>query len=375
MKRTSKRLSALEIRGFKSIAYDAPLTLHFGDVNILLGANGAGKSNIVSFFKMLSYMMNGSLQHFIAESGTNQIFLHYGAKKTPAISATLRFDSSQNSYDIYSFCLTNAVPNRLIVSSEEIQWKSRTAKTDRPGIRQLLSDFNESALVAASGQTERTIHMLVGGCKVYQFSDSSTTSPMRQASTVESAHYLQSEANNLASFLYYLKNNYSGSYERIIGYVKEVVPQFNDFYLEPERGYISLKWTDTSANDYVMSAHQFSDGSIRFIALTTLLLQPEDTMPRVIIIDEPELGLHPYAVDRLTDMIKDASLHSQVIIATQSPALIDGFSADDVTIIERDPATQSSVARKLSAEDYKDWLDEYTLSELWDKNIIGGRPL
>lgn len=319
--------------------------------------------------------MSGSLQHFIAESGTNQIFLHYGSKKTPAISATLRFDSRQNSYDIYSFCLANAVPNRLIISSEEIQWKSRTSKSDKPGTKQLRSDFSESALVSASGLTERTFHKLVGGCKVYQFSDSSTTSPMRQASTVESAHYLQSEANNLASFLYYLKNNHFESYERIVGYVKDVVPQFNDFYLEPERGYISLKWTDTSANDYVMSAHQFSDGSIRFVALATLLLQPEDTMPRVIIIDEPELGLHPYAVDRLTDMIKDASLHSQVIIATQSPALIDGFSANDVTIVERDPITQSSVARKLNAEDYKEWLNEYTLSELWDKNIIGGRPL
>lgn len=374
MKRTSKRLSSLELRGFKSIAFDAPLTLHFGDVNILLGANGAGKSNIVSFFKMLSYMMSGSLQRFVAEAGTNQIFLHYGAKKTPALSATLRFDGGHDSYDIYSFCLASAVPNRLIVSSEEIQCMSPASAADGPAARQLRSDFNESALVAASGQTERSVHRLLAGCKVYQFSDSSATAPMRQASTVESAHYLQSEANNLASFLYYLKNNHFAAYERIASYVREVVPQFNDFYLEPERGYISLKWTDTSANDYVMSAHQFSDGSIRFIALATLLLQPEDTMPRVIIIDEPELGLHPYAIDRLTDMINDASLHSQVIVATQSPALIDGFSADDVTIIERDPATQSSIARKLSAENYKDWLDEYTLSELWDKNILGGRP-
>lgn len=370
MKRGSERLTSLEIRGFKSISYNNPMTLHFGDVNILLGANGAGKSNVVSFFKMLGFMMAGKFQQYIAENGTGQMFLHYGAKKTPAISASLRFDSPQGNHDVYSFSLSNAIPNRLIVSTEEI-----TSTEGIHGRRQLKPDFNESALVSATEKSERTIHNLVGGCKVYQFSDSSMTSPMRQASTVESAHYLQSEANNLASFLYYLKNNYRESYNRIVAYVRDVVPQFHDFYLEPERGYISLKWTDTSANDYVFTSYQFSDGSIRFIALATLLLQPAERMPWVIIIDEPELGLHPYAIDCLTSIIKDASLHSQIIIATQSPALIDGFSANDVTIIERDPVSQSSVARKLSEEDYKAWLDEYTLSELWNKNIIGGQPL
>lgn len=374
MKRPTKRLTELEIRGFKSIAYDSPLTLRFGAVNILLGANGAGKSNIISFFKMLSYMMTGALQRYIAEYGTGEFFLHYGAKKTPSLRASMRFNGNQ-CYDIYSFCLTNAVPNRLIISSEEIQWEGPKTKNNFPGVKQLLSDFNESALIYSTGIAEKSVFRLVSGCKVYQFSDSSSSASMRAASPVDSAHYLQSEANNLASFIYYLKQNYKDSYNRIAAYVREVVPQFNDFYLEPERNYISLKWTDVSPNDYVLSAHQFSDGSIRFIALATLLLQPEETMPHVIIIDEPELGLHPYAIDQLTEMIKDASLHAQIIIATQSPAIIDGFSADEVTIIERDSATQSTIARKLNAVDYKEWCDEYTLSELWDKNIIGGRPV
>ena len=143
----------------------------------------------------------------------------------------------------------------------------------------------------------------------------------------------------------------------------------------PERGYISLKWTDDSPNDYILSSDQFSDGSIRFIALATLLLQPEETMPFVVIVDEPELGLHPYAIDQLTEMIKDASRHAQIIIATQSPAILDGFSADCVTVVERDPATGSTEAKKLSEDEYREWLGEYTLSELWNKNVIGGRPV
>ncbi len=374
MRKVNHKLTKITIKGFKSIAFDKPITLDIGNINILLGANGAGKSNIISFFKMIGYMMNESLQQFIAQSGTNQKFLYYGSKKTPTLSAEIRFDG-KDSYDIYRFSLTNAVLDRLIISSEEIEW--RNPKNNTTFSKQLVSNFNESALnhLKSEDAACKIVWDILAGCKVYQFNDSSALSPMRQASTVESAHYLQSEANNLASFLLYLKNGYKESYERIVSHVKEIVPQFKDFYLEPERGYVSLKWVDTSANDYVLSSDQFSDGSIRFIALATLLLQPEKTMPRVIIIDEPELGLHPYAIDQLTEMIKDASLHAQIIVATQSPSLIDGFDADDVTVIERDEDNQCSVARRLNGKDYSEWLDEYTLSELWNKNVIGGRPV
>lgn len=372
MRKSYHKLTKITIKGFKSISFDHPIELEVGDVNILLGANGSGKSNIISFFKMVGYMMSGGLQQFIAKSGTNQKFLYYGAKKTPTLSAEIRFDGN-NSYDIYRFYLTNAVPNRLIVSSEEIEWEGTNEESSRK--IQLKSDFNESALVHHKGKVSNIVWDILSGCKVYQFSDSSAESPMRQASPKDSANYLQSEANNLASFLLFLKNNYNESYERIVSYIREVVPQFKDFYLEPDNGYVSLKWIDTSVNDYVLSADQFSDGSIRFIALATLLLQPEETMPRVIIIDEPELGLHPYAIEQLTEMIKDASLHAQIIVATQSPALIDGFSANDVTIVERDEDAQCTIAKKLNEVDYFEWLKEYSLSELWNKNVIGGRPI
>ena len=374
MNRTGHKLTQITIKGFKSIAFDRPVTLEVGDINILLGANGAGKSNIVSFFKMLGQMMNGNLQKFVAQSGTNQKFLYYGPKKTPTLSADIRLDDN-GSQDIYSFSLSNAIPDRLIVNTEEItHYNPDTNTTD---IRQLSYDFNESALATVKSQDDvcDDVKEFLAACKVYQFSDSSPLSPIRQASAGDTAHYLQSEGNNLPAFLLFLKNNYAESYNRIVSYVREVVPQFRDFYLEPERGYVSLKWIDTSANDYVLSSDQFSDGSIRYIALATLLLQPEETMPRVIVIDEPELGLHPYAIDQLTEMIKDASLHAQIIVATQSPALIDGFDADDVTVIERDEDAQCTVARKLNGQDYSEWLEEYTLSELWDKNVIGGRPV
>ncbi len=366
-------LSNIRISGFKSISADCPLTLNLSDINLLLGANGAGKSNIVSFFRMLGFMMSGSFQMYVAQSGTNQKFLHYGSKTTPCINASIEFGDDKNC-DTYKFSLTHAVPNRLIINSEEIKWscKGNRSKDFR---KQVVSNFNESGLIESSDKTCQTFRKFLSMCKVYQFSDSSSSSPMRQSSTVDSAHYLQSEANNLASFLYYLRNNFYESYQKIVSYIKMVMPQFGDFYLEPERGYISLNWTDNSANDYVLSADQFSDGSIRFIALATLLLQPEKTMPNVIVIDEPELGLHPYAIDLLIDLVKEASLHSQIILATQSTSLIDGFDINNITIIEQDEDGHSTVARQLDSTHFSEWLRNYTISELWNKNVFGGRPL
>ena len=333
-----------------------------------------GKSNIISFFKMLSFMMSGRFEEYVARAGSNQTILHFGSKKTPSISAKLRFENSK-SYDEYEFTLTTATPNRLIIKDETITW-GRKENELKPQTIQLKSNFTESGLVDTKDKTALIIrNILDRGCKVYQFHDSSNEGPLRQASPVNSANYLQAEGNNLASFLYLLKQNYPIEYKRIVNHVKMVVPQFRDFYLEPQNNYISLNWVDTSLNDYVFNSHQLSDGSIRFIALATLLLQPNKIMPNVIIIDEPELGLHPYAIDLLAEMIKDASLHTQIIIATQSSALIDNFDVDNITVIERDEDKGCTIANKLNNKKLQEWLDEYSNSELWSKNVIGGRPI
>ena len=132
-----------------------------------------------------------------------------------------------------------------------------------------------------------------------------------------------------------------------------------------DKGYVMLRWTAISPNDYVMLPEQFSDGTIRFIALATLLFQPKKTMPNMIIIDEPELGLHPFAITQLAEMIKEASMNTQVIVATQSPGLVDEFEANQIIIIERDEESESTIARKLNEEELVDWLENYSLSELW----------
>ncbi len=366
------KLQQVTIKGYKSISFDTPVTLQLGDVSILLGANGAGKSNIVSFFQMLSYMMSKSFGKYVEISGTSNALLHYGPKKTPTMSAELKF-SDCNSDDIYRFSLTNATPDRLIVTEETVVWHRKGE--EKPYTVDLELVYKESSLVESTDRVAKSIYKMLSNCKVYQFHDSSAEGPLRQTCPVGTANYLQSHGNNLPSFLLFLKENYKDSYRRIVDYVRDVVPQFQDFCLEKTNNYISLQWSDNSATDYRFNAYQFSDGSIRFIALATLLLQPPQTMPDVIIIDEPELGLHPYAITQLAEMIKDASIHSQIIIATQNKDLVDHFDLDNISVVEMDKDNQSTVVTHLSNKEYHLWLQQYSVGELWDKNIIGGRPV
>ena len=366
------QLQEVTIKGYKSIAFDRPVTLKLNDVSILLGANGAGKSNIISFFQMLSYMMSKSFGKYVEMSGTSNALLHYGTKITPVMSGEIKFSDSK-SIDTYSFSLSNAAPDRLIITEERIVWHRKGEA--KPYEVTLEPVFKESALAESDNSVAKTIFQMLSYCKVYQFHDSSAEGPLRQVCPVETANYLQSHGNNLSSFLLFLRENYKNSYNRIVDYVRDVVPQFQDFYLEPNNRFVSLRWMDNSATDYRFNAYQFSDGSIRFIALATLLLQPPQTMPNVIILDEPELGLHPYAITQLAEMIKDASIHAQIIIATQSKDLVDHFDIDNVSVIEMDKETLSTTVTHLSDEKYHLWLQKYAVSELWDKNIIGGRPV
>lgn len=134
-------------------------------------------------------------------------------------------------------------------------------------------------------------------------------------------------------------------------------------------GFISLEWEEKDSDMY-LDATNLSDGTLRFIALATLLLQPN--LPHTIIIDEPELGLHPAAINKLGALIKRASAKNQLIIATQSIELINNFSIDDLIIVERN--NNQSTFSRLNEEDFSNWREEYSVGELWEKNVIGGRP-
>jgi predicted ATPase len=374
------KLKSIYIEGYKSINQEGQ-TINFGDITVLIGANGVGKSNLVSFFKMLNHITTGALQSYIASGGFADAFLNYGSKQTNNIKAEIKF-SDLTTDKTYNFTLSSVSGDFLAFTNEEIKYDNKHSNLHHNIT--LNSGARESALIDIAANSPDQEHKSLGieiinllqNCKIFHFHDTTDTSKIKIHSYIEDNYFLRSDGGNLAAFLYGLKSNskFLKYYERIIRHIQMVMPQFGDFELHPASGnerYIMLNWKDRGG-DFLFGPHQISDGSLRFMLLTTLLLQPN--LPNVVVLDEPELGLHPSAIAYLAGMVKSASQRCQVVIATQSPRLVDEFDIENVVVVERNSNKNCSEFKSLDEEKLHEWLERYSLSELWEKNILGGQP-
>ena len=369
------KLKEITLTGFKSIDGREKQTIPIGDITVLLGANGSGKSNLVSFFKMLNYMMTGALGQYVGKQGVGRL-LFYGPRQTESIFFKLQFESEDVS-DTYEVKLSHGLPDRLFISGEKVTFH----KKGNSDLQEYYLDSggSEVELKNDTRQTSRVLYSLLSGIRTYQFHDTSDTAKIKDRGYVDDATCLRNDAGNLAAFLKMLKEHrdYEKYYGRIVRHVQTVMPQFEDFVLEPVPGnenYVRLNWKDSFGTDYLFDPYQISDGSIRFMALATLLLQPPALLPRFIVLDEPELGLHPAAIAELAGIVRSAAQNTQVLLATQSTRLVDEFQPEDLVVVERNEKKGGSIFRQLNSEQLKEWLERYSLSELWEKNVLGGQP-
>ena len=365
-------LRKIEITGYRSIK---DVSLELRSLNVLIGANGSGKSNFVSFFKMLNEMMGERLQEYIGTSGRAQSLLHFGPKVTLQIQAELEF-AAQNSVDWYSMRLFHAAGDTLVFADETLKFQKPTYPN--PQVVPLGAGHQETRVGAEANRGEPTAKVfrhLLSQCRVYHFHDTSATARIRQTSFIQDNRWLMPDAGNLAAMLFAYKRGQDVVYKRIVSTIRKIMPEFDDFDLEPSRlnpNDIFLNWRKRG-QDYLFGAHQISDGTLRAMAILTLLLQPENNLPDVIILDEPELGLHPHALDIVAGLIRTASLKSQVIVATQSPTFLNNFEPAEIITVESHQG--QSKFQRLEGAQLKDWLDDYSIGELWQRNVVGGGPL
>jgi len=365
-------LKKLTIKGFKSI--ESLENFEFGELNVLIGANGAGKSNFVDFFRMLRAMADESLQQFVIERGGADGFFYMGPKHTPEITAKLVF--GQNAYE---FDLAATANEKMLVRREATRYRDQEAQPlDRGNTESVLRNFRneKSAAQPDNPDVGHHVYKAVSNWMVYHFHDTSLLAPMRRERSVRDQFDLRHDASNIAPFLLGLREDaeHKGNYDLICDTVRMVAPFFDDFFLEPkirgEAEVVRLEWRQKGSN-YPFQPYQLSDGTIRFICLATALLQP--TLPATVVIDEPELGLHPYAIDLLASLIQSASARTQVIVSTQSPALLDQFEPKDIIVVGRQ-AGRSTFTRP-NLEVLRRWMERYTIAEMWQNDILrGGGP-
>ena len=363
----AERLIRVRVKGFKSIKN---CVVELGKTNVLIGSNGAGKSNFISIFTFLQSIITENLQYYAGQQGMSSLF-YLSPKYTEAIEMAFYFGGSvgKNSYE---FELVPSADGRLIFRNEYFAYHGAWEYK-----KSIAAGNAESMWKKGTGNyTDDYIKPILEhlSWRVYHFHDTGSNSRMKQEHNVSNCEVLMQDASNLAAFLYRLKENYEKEYREIVRTIRLVAPFFDDFILKPQEKnseLIVLRWRQKGCED-VFNVSQLSDGTLRFICLAVLLLQPKELQPATIIIDEPELGLHPYAITMLAEIIHQVSTEKQIIISTQSVELLNEFDPEDVIVVDR--GEDGSEFKRLNAQELETWLKEdYALGDLWKMNLIGGR--
>ena len=357
------RLTRISIDGFRSIQ---SAQVELKPLNVFIGANGSGKSNLISFLQLLRFAAGGGLQQFVQTRGPASALLHFGPKLSPEVCAAIEIETAAGRNE-YRCSLTYAQGDTLVFAHEEVKFRVSDHSTPKVvplgsgGHREsglsngwqnlrLVSEeqadvgpHRESGLSGAWSRNENVLEVmqfLRGQCRFYQFHDTSLESHLRRNPSADDTGFLRDNGGNLAAFLFRLQSEHPGEFWQIENTLNTVLPWFKDFALQPQglspKQTIPLRWRTPDKPDYDFSASQLSDGSLRIMCLVTLLLQPEELRPKLIVLDEPELGLHPAAESLVAGLIKAASASSQILVSTQSATFLDHFSADDVIVAEND---------------------------------------
>lgn len=377
-------LKNLTVHGFKSIERQ---TVALGALNVLIGANGSGKSNLLGALSFFKASALGNSDTLVKQLGGANRLLYHGKKTTKAC-----FFSCESEAFSYEQTLIPVAGDRLDVAKEglailgsDVEWSEGGSDIDN--LEGQLRGEEENRLkdaVAAEELSEEdaedqirdfpSAKQNIEGWRRYHLHDTSATAAVKSTCNLDDNRYLREDASNLAAYLYWLKLKHATEYRRIVSLIQLATPYFEDFVLEPLRRNeqtIRLEWKQKNSDAY-FDADSLSDGTLRFICLATLLNQPKQTMPTLILIDEPELGLHPLAIRLLAEMLDAASKRTQILVATQSVTLLDNFAIDQ--IIVADHGGRGSLFRRLKADDFQMWLENFSVGELWEKNVLGGRP-
>jgi predicted ATPase len=359
----------IHIAGFCSLKH---VVLEPGRLTLLIGPNGAGKSNLLQALRLIPLLRTRSLQSYVADHGFGAALLHYGPKTTEAIEIGVLIRDQGSSYRFDA---------RLAFASDDsLYFQTENAACLHPDgswlISTLGSGHRESKLQEASpeNQTVTAVNRWLARMTFYHFHDTSAQSKLRTHARKEDDRYPRSDGSNLSAYLLRLKESDQDddrkSWQRINRHCRHIAPAIKELDPVAVNDSVRLDWIDD--RDQRFGCHQLSDGTLRALALITVLSQPTERLPRLISIDEPELGLHPAAIALIAELCRSICRHTQIVLSTQSTELLDHFMVEEVVVVEREEG--ETTLKRLKELDLRHWLEDYSLRDLYAKGVIGGAP-
>lgn len=365
--RLQGHIAEVSIEGFRSLKYIEKLQLP--QLTVLIGGNGVGKSSFIRFFEMLGWMLRAqNLQEFVVRKGGGDDQFFMGSRITPEIKAEIRI-ATDKGFNDYRFNMAHLSAGDTLMLTHEAYRYSDASRAGQTNWTHLSGVGKESVLPDQKNKTARTICTLLRQCSTYQFHDTSANASLHQRWDISDSVRLRADGGNLAAVLLDLRETDASRYRQLVQQIQRVFPTLEDFVLEPVAGKVLLRWK-SRYSDKIFGAHLTSDGSLRLFCLLTLLSLPDERLPDMLFFDEPELGLHPYAITLVSEILKRVAKTRQVFIATQSPYMVDCFDLENIIVAEaRDGAT---TLRNLPKSQYQQWLDDdYLLSDIWLKTPVG----
>jgi predicted ATPase len=326
------------------------------NLNILIGPNGAGKSMFIELLNMINCLFDGRLQEYVSTHGGPDELLRFGRSVTSRIEIGLFFDKRH-----YLAVLEPSDDGRLFFAEERVGIEGH-------------EDLNIGCGHFETRIREHENEIADVNCQAFNLTNVGRNASIRLPQPFGPCKKLSFDGSNLAPYLYELKENHYGDYVRIIKRLRIIAPFFNDFYLVPNEdtpGTISLKWLE-SGQDIPLSPNSLSDGMLRFACVLAIFRYPKERRPDIILIDEPDLSLHPKALELLYHIINVVSEYRQIVISTQSEGMINKFKADDIIIADRTGG--KTAFHRIDADELEEWLENKTITELWANSIIGGQP-
>lgn len=361
-----KSFKVVNFKNFKEINLE-----QLNNLTTLIGSNGVGKSNFLSIIDFISSAFHDGIEVYFSNKGIKfQDCIHQWNLENK-ISIVLRFEDKSTREDYsYQFTLEYDIKSGFNIIDE--QFSNNNDGTHREYENQGLTSLNLKNSFDLS-EPEQRVKNFLSQVVGYSFYNTSLFNSSLQFVNKSNNVYLLPNGENMSSLLYLLKSKYPVSYKRITDVLKLVIKPFEDFYFIEEGHNTVLKFKMQGLN-YPVSIKSLSDGTIRFIILSLLLNLPINLRPNLVLLEEPEVALHPVAVNILGDLIESYSADSQIMIATQSPYLLDRLSISSIYILSINNKNETEV-QHIDKEKLKDWLKKYSLSEIWLMSIFGGGPL